>query len=119
MVVDVNSTPAKVIETKGFLRVTKSIRKKDPKFVKRAIAEIQVNHHNAVHLGQDVYKIRVAKPNEGKSGGYRVFYYVRIDQIAFLLAAIDKREAENLSQRDIEEFFKFIDELNKTTEESS
>lgn len=110
-----NSAPIQVIETKGFLRVTKSIRKKDPEFIKRAITEIEINHHNAIHLGRSVFKIRVARPNEGKSGGYRVFYYVTIGLAAYLLAALDKREAENLTKQDIEELFKFIDDLNSTS----
>ena len=48
-----------------------------------------------------IRKLRIAKAHSGKSGGYRVFYLDLPDQgITYLMALLDKRESENISDHE-------------------
>ena len=61
---------------------------------------------SGIHLGNDVYKIRlaVASKNKGKSGGVRVIFYVKIiDETVYLLSIYNKGEKETISDQEIEE----------------
>ncbi len=88
--------------TESFTRNVKVIIKKDPGFLLRVSKAIIFNHSTATGLGDSLFKIRLARANAGKRDGYRIFYYVTIDQIAFLLDCVDKKEKENLSSTEIE-----------------
>jgi hypothetical protein len=53
-------------------------------------------------LGACVIKQRIARPHEGKSGGYRVIIYYRKGNRAFFVFGFSKNERENLSAYDEE-----------------
>ncbi len=50
-------------------------------------------------VGYDVYKLRVANPSSqrGKSGGFRLIYYLRVADHIYLLTIYAKSEQENIS----------------------
>ena len=49
-------------------------------------------------------KLRVARPGEGKSGGFRtIHYFGGADIPVFLMALIDKRQKANLTKAEINE----------------
>ncbi|MDR1876870.1 MAG: type II toxin-antitoxin system RelE/ParE family toxin [Flavobacteriaceae bacterium] len=61
------------------------------------------------HLGNDVYKIRlaIASKNKGKSGGARVISFVKIiDETVFLLSIYNKSEKDTISDKEIKELLK-------------
>lgn len=61
------------------------------------------------HLGNDVYKIRlaVASKNKGKSGGARVISFVKIiDETVYLLSIYNKSKRDTISNKEIEELVK-------------
>jgi len=54
-------------------------------------------------LGGGVYKMRVARPGEGKSGGYRVLVVFRRGQRMFYVEGFAKSKRGNVSQREKKE----------------
>ena len=64
------------------------------------------------HLGNSVYKIRLAikSKGKGKSGGARVITYVYIEnEQVFLVSIYDKSQKETISQKEIDYLLKQID----------
>jgi mRNA-degrading endonuclease RelE of RelBE toxin-antitoxin system len=63
------------------------------------------------NVGYDVYKERLKNPSakKGKSGGFRVIYYVYIEDTVFFLSIYSKSEQENISPEAIQDL---IDELD-------
>jgi hypothetical protein len=49
-------------------------------------------------LGGGVYKVRVARPGEGKSGGYRVIVFFRSEFRTFFVYAFEKSSRANIGQ---------------------
>ncbi|MDR1352938.1 MAG: type II toxin-antitoxin system RelE/ParE family toxin [Treponema sp.] len=50
------------------------------------------------NLGSGVYKVRLARPGEGKSGGYRVIVYFRSGFRTFFVYAFEKSDRANIDQ---------------------
>jgi len=55
-------------------------------------------------LGGGVYKIRVARPGEGKSGGYRVIVFFRSEERTFYHYAFPKSSRGNIDQGELRSF---------------
>jgi hypothetical protein len=56
------------------------------------------------NLGGDVYKVRVARQGEGKSGGYRVIVYFRNEFRTFFVYGFPKSDKDNISEKDLKRF---------------
>jgi len=52
-------------------------------------------------LGGGVYKIRVARPGEGKSSGYRVIVFFRSKERTFYVYGFAKSDRANVSQKEL------------------
>jgi len=52
-------------------------------------------------LGGDVYKMRVARPGEGKSGGYRVVMFFRSEERTFYEYGFAKSNIANISPKEL------------------
>jgi mRNA-degrading endonuclease RelE of RelBE toxin-antitoxin system len=54
-------------------------------------------------LGYEAYKVRLKNPSarKGKSGGFRVIYYVRVAEHVILLTIYTKTEQEDISADDV------------------
>jgi hypothetical protein len=52
------------------------------------------------NLGGDVYKIRVSRPGEGKSGGYRVIVFFRSEEKTFYVYGFAKSDRDNIDQKE-------------------
>ena len=50
-------------------------------------------------LGGGVYKIRIARPGEGKSGGYRVIVFFRSEERTFYEYGFAKSDRANISRK--------------------
>ena len=57
-------------------------------------------------LGGGVYKMRLARPGEGKSGGYRVIVFFRSEERTFFVYSFAKSDRANISEKDLREFKK-------------
>jgi len=55
-------------------------------------------------LGGDVYKMRVARPGEGKSGGYRVVVFFRSEERTFFVYGFAKSDKGNIDQGELRVF---------------
>ena len=55
----------------------------------------------AVDLGGDVYKMRLARPGEGKSGGYRVIVFFRSEERTFFVYSFAKANKGNISEKEL------------------
>lgn len=55
------------------------------------------------NVGYDVYKVRLPNPSarRGKSGGFRVIYYVRVADQVFLLRVYSKTEQSDIPAESI------------------
>ena len=58
------------------------------------------------NLGGGVYKVRVARPGEGKSGGYRVILFFRSEDKAFCHYAYPKAARDNIDEKELRFFRK-------------
>jgi hypothetical protein len=56
------------------------------------------------NLGGDVYKVRVARQGEGKSGGHRVIVYFRNEFRTFFAYGFSKNDMDNISGKDLKRF---------------
>jgi hypothetical protein len=61
-------------------------------------------------LGGGVYKMRVARPGEGKSGGYRVIVFFRSEERTFFQYAYPKSSRDNIDQGEL----RFYKKMAKT-----
>ena len=55
-------------------------------------------------LGGGVYKVRIARPGEGKSGGYRVIVFFRSGERTFYFYGFAKSSMGNISDRQLRDF---------------
>ena len=58
----------------------------------------------AADLGGDVYKMRIARPGEGKAGGYRVIVFFRSEDKTFCHYAYPKSYRGNISEKELRSF---------------
>lgn len=69
--------------------------------LKELVNNIDTNRGVAA-LGGAVYKVRLARRGEGKSGGYRVLLFYRKDDRIFYAYAFAKSDRANISQREVQ-----------------
>ena len=50
--------------------------------------------------GGDVYKVRVSRPGEGKSGGYRVIVFFKSEEKTFYVYGFAKSDRDNIDQKE-------------------
>ena len=55
-------------------------------------------------LGGDVYKMRVSRPGEGKSGGYRVIVFFKSGNRTFFVYGFAKSDRGNIDQGELRAF---------------
>ena len=52
----------------------------------------------------DVYKMRIARPGEGKSGGYRAIVFFRSEERTFFEYGFAKSDRDNIDERELKGF---------------
>jgi len=85
-----------------------------------AVRQLEAGQANA-NLGGNVYKLRVARSGEGKSGGYRVIVLFRSEDKTFYVYGFEKSDKANISKKEkkyfketAKEYFSLTDEqINK------
>ena len=71
--------------------------------LKETVDRLETGHADA-DLGGDVYKMRVARQGEGKSGGYRVIVFFRSEERTFFVYGFAKSDKENINRNDLRIF---------------
>lgn len=115
--------PTKVKVPSPFLRELKKLAKKYPSLLKQF--ETLTEHLRAderpgdkvPRVGHDVYKVRLANPSakRGKSGGFRVVYYVQLVDTILLVTIYSKTEQVDITP---EEIRAIIEEITKEFDEN-
>lgn len=67
------------------------------KMLRQCVAELEEGLFDA-QLGNSLYKKRLAKPSEGKRGGYRIILAFRNEDRTFFLYGFAKNKIANMSQ---------------------
>jgi hypothetical protein len=68
-----------------------------------AVDQLEADQADA-NLGGDVYKVRIARPGEGKSGGHRVIVYFRNEFRTFFSYGFSKNDKGNISRKELKRF---------------
>jgi len=57
-------------------------------------------HQQATSIQKNLYKIRLANSNKnkGKSAGYRIYYYIQVEETTYLLTIYDKSDIEMIDE---------------------
>ena len=71
--------------------------------LKEAVNQLDAGQADA-SLGGGVYKIRVARPGEGKSGAYRVIVLFRRKERTFFVYGFAKSERANISEMELQAY---------------
>jgi len=74
------------------------------------LSDFETLHQQSISIQKNLYKIRLANSNKnkGKSAGYRIYYYVQVEEITYLLTIYDKSEVEMIDENLLNEL---IEEL--------
>ena len=71
--------------------------------LKDAVNRLEAGQADA-DLGGGVYKVRVARPGEGKSGAYRVIVFFRSEERTFFVYGFAKSDRGNINEGDLRAF---------------
>lgn len=103
-----------VIPTHTFKKEVKRLIKKFPS-IKQELSqlnnELERNPQAGIHLGNNVYKLRIAikSKGKGKSGGARVISYcITENKEVYLLTIYDKSEMDSVDAKTIKSLIKQI-----------
>ena len=69
------------------------------------------------NLGGDVYKIRVPRPGEGKSGGYRVIVFFRSEEKTFYVYGFATSDRDNIDQKEKSDYKELAKEYLNLSDE--
>ena len=89
--------------------------------LKEIVENVLETRQAEVNLGGGVYKVRLARPGEGKSGGYRVIVFFLTRERTFYRYCFAKSEQDNINRDELKimkklakEFFRQSDkQINK------
>ena len=73
--------------------------------LREAVDQLEVGQADAV-LGGDVYKMRIARPGEGKSGGFRIIVFFRSKERTFYFYGFAKSAMGNINEKQLRDFKK-------------
>ena len=110
--------PTLVKDLPYFIRRLRRLERKYPKTideVENLVASLSQGERpgqRMPHVGYEIYKVRL--PNRaarrGKSGGFRVIYYVQFEDLVTLLTIYSKTEETDISVREIQQLAQEADE---------
>jgi mRNA-degrading endonuclease RelE of RelBE toxin-antitoxin system len=80
--------------------------------IESLILNFETIHQQSITIKKNLYKIRLknSNKNRGKRSGYRVYYYIKLEEQVFLLTIYDKSE---ISMIDESLFIDIINDLEK------
>ena len=101
--------PTKVDISPVFIKDLKHLAKKYPSILRQfenLLNQLKADERPGDKIpgvGHDVYKVRLPNPSaqRGKSGGFRVIYYVQLADRVFLIKVYSKTEQTDISMEDI------------------
>jgi hypothetical protein len=97
-----NIMAVRAFKNKAFSRFARKEKIADSE-LRDAVQAIESGKADA-DLGSHVYKYRIPRPSEGKSGGYRVIVFFKKDDKAFLVHGFAKKDVDNISDKELRQF---------------
>ncbi len=99
-------------------RFDKEVKKLSKKYnlIKEDLSNFVLNfntiHQEAASIKNNLYKVRLSNSNKnkGKRAGYRIYYYLKIDDTVYLLTIYDKSQIESINENILNQY---IEELSK------
>jgi len=69
-------------------------------------------HQEATSIKNNLYKVRVSNSNKnkGKRAGYRIYYYLKINDTVYFLTIYDKSQIESINENTLNQY---IEEFSK------
>jgi len=101
------------LKSKWFAKWAKKNKIKDSDLI-FTIGNLMQNK-STVNLGSNLYKVRIAKPSKGKSGGYRTLIVYMQGNRSIYIYGFDKNEKDNLSKEELKDFRELSKTLSKIT----
>jgi len=71
--------------------------------LRETVSQLEAGHADA-DLGGGVYKMRVARPGEGKAGGYRIIVFFRSEERTYFVYGFAKSDKGNIGQGELRGF---------------
>jgi len=93
----------RVFKTKRFSKLAQKEEITDDELLNIVTDVLEKNNADA-NLGGDVFKVRMARENEGKSGGYRVIVFFRSGERTLFHYFFTKSERDNISPKELKWF---------------
>ncbi len=64
------------------------------------LSDFETLHLQSTSIKKNLFKVRIANTNKnkGKSAGYRVYYYIQLEETTYLLTIYDKSEVEMINE---------------------
>jgi len=84
--------------------------------LKEAVNQLETGQADA-NLGGNVYKMRIARTGEGKSGGYRVIVLFRSGDKTFYVYGFAKSDKANINEKELKTFKKAAKKYFSMTDE--
>ena len=84
--------------------------------LKEAVNQLETGQADA-NLGGNVYKMRVARSGEGKSGGYRVIVFFKKAERTFFVYGFAKSDRDNIGEREKRDFKELAKKHMRLTDE--
>lgn len=68
-------------------------------------------HTTATNIKINLFKVRLSNSNKnkGKSAGYRIYYYLKIDDTVYLLTIYDKSQIQSINENMLIDLLKEFD----------
>jgi len=73
--------------------------------LREAVTRLEAGQADA-DLGGGVYKVRIARPGEGKAGGYRVIVFFKSEERTFFVYGFAKSDMANIEEDELQGFKK-------------
>jgi len=99
----------RIFKNRWFVRFARKVRIEDADLCK-AINDAEKGLIDA-DLGGGVIKQRIARPDEGKSGGYRSIVLFHSGERAFFVYGFAKSERDNIKKNELKAFKALADEM--------
>jgi len=76
------------------------------------VVDFDTIHKEATSIKNNLYKVRLSNSNKnkGKRAGYRIYYYLKINDTVYLLTIYDKSQIESINENTLNQY---IEELSK------
>ena len=76
------------------------------------VLDFEMIHQEATGIKNNLYKVRLSNSNKnkGKRAGYRIYYYLKVNDTVYLLTIYDKSQIESINETTLNQY---IEELSK------